>query len=47
MSHGRTVATGPPRETLTRQRLEEVWGVAASLEVSDDERTALHVNWLD
>lgn len=47
MSHGRSVATGPPMQTLTQKRLVEVWGVAASLEVSDDERTALHVAWLE
>jgi iron complex transport system ATP-binding protein len=47
MSNGRTVARGKPRETLTRERLSEVWGVDASLEVSSDDRTALHVSWLD
>jgi iron complex transport system ATP-binding protein len=47
MSSGRSVATGPPRETLTQERLADVWGVAASLEVSEDERTALHVAWLE
>ncbi|MBI2692121.1 MAG: ABC transporter ATP-binding protein [Solirubrobacterales bacterium] len=47
MSNGRTVARGEPRETLTRERLSEVWGVDASLEVSSDDRTALHVSWID
>ncbi|MBJ7459007.1 MAG: ABC transporter ATP-binding protein [Thermoleophilaceae bacterium] len=46
MASGTTVASGAPREVLTRQQISEVWGVDASLEVSDDERTALHVNWL-
>ncbi len=46
MSGGRTVAAGTPRETLTRETLEHVWGVDASLEFSDNEHSALHVNWL-
>jgi iron complex transport system ATP-binding protein len=47
MSNGRSVAAGPPLGTLTRERLAEVWGVSASLEVSGQERTALHVAWLE
>ncbi|MBJ7355017.1 MAG: ABC transporter ATP-binding protein [Thermoleophilaceae bacterium] len=47
MSDGTTVASGTPREVLTRERISAVWGVEASLEVSEDERTALHVSWLD
>ncbi|MBI5311517.1 MAG: ABC transporter ATP-binding protein [Actinobacteria bacterium] len=47
MSDGRTVACGTPPATLTRDLLSEVWGVQASLEVTDDERTALSVAWLD
>lgn len=46
MSQGRAVAAGEPHATLTPELLERVWGVGASLEVSGDERTALHVNWL-
>lgn len=46
LSEGRTVADGPPLETLSKERLAEVWGVDASLEVSEGERTALHVDWL-
>lgn len=47
MSEGRSVASGPPLETLTREQLAKVWGVSASLEVSQDDRTALHVAWLE
>lgn len=47
MSDGRSVASGEPLVTLTREQLAEVWGVQASLEVSDDDRTALHVAWLE
>lgn len=46
MSGGRTVASGPPAEALTSERLAEVWGVEASLEISEDEHTALRVSWL-
>lgn len=46
LSNGRTVADGPPMETLTPGRLAEVWGVRASLAVSEDEHTALNVAWL-
>jgi iron complex transport system ATP-binding protein len=45
MSEGRTVAAGPPLETLGHERLAEVWGVDASVQVSGH-RTALHVAWL-
>lgn len=45
MSSGRTVAAGPPLEALTRERLEDVWGVDASLQASA-RHTALHVAWL-
>lgn len=47
MSEGRSVASGPPLETLNREQLATVWGVSASLEVSQDDRTALHVAWLE
>lgn len=47
MSDGRSVASGPPLETLTAEQLATVWGVSASLEVSQDDRTALHVAWLE
>lgn len=47
MSEGRSVASGPPLETLNREQLAKVWGVSASLEVSQDDRTALHVAWLE
>jgi iron complex transport system ATP-binding protein len=46
MSEGRTVAAGPPLETLTGERLGEVWGVDASVQASGH-HTALHVDWLD
>ncbi len=46
LSNGRSVASGDPLATLTPERLAEVWGVEASLEVSAGERTALHVDWL-
>lgn len=46
MSEGRTVASGVPTEAITPERLAEVWGVEASLEVSQDEHTALRVSWL-
>lgn len=46
LSEGRSVAEGDPMETLTSELLAEVWGVDASLEVSGEERTALHVDWL-
>lgn len=46
MSNGNTVADGKPLETLSQERLAEVWGVDASLEVSAGDRTALHVDWL-
>lgn len=46
MSGGRTIATGPAAEVLTPERLREVWGVEASLDVSADEHTALRVSWL-
>ncbi|HEX2070518.1 MAG TPA: ABC transporter ATP-binding protein [Thermoleophilaceae bacterium] len=45
MSRGRTVAAGPPVETLTPDRLGEVWGVDASIEAAGH-HTALHVAWL-
>lgn len=45
MSGGRTVASGPPAEVLTHERLEEVWNVDAALE-SGEGRTALRVAWL-
>jgi iron complex transport system ATP-binding protein len=45
MSQGRTVAAGPPLETLSQVRLDEVWGVDASVQASGH-HTALHVAWL-
>jgi len=45
MSQGRTVAAGPPLETLSHERLDEVWGVDASVQASGH-HTALHVAWL-
>jgi iron complex transport system ATP-binding protein len=45
MSEGRTVAAGPPLEALSRERLEQVWGVDASVQATGD-HTALHVAWL-
>ena len=46
LSDGRSVATGDPMETLSREMLADVWGVDASLQVSEGEHTALHVDWL-
>lgn len=46
MSDGRTVASGPPLEAINDQRLREVWGVDASLEVLSEDHTALKVSWL-
>jgi iron complex transport system ATP-binding protein len=45
MSEGRTVAAGPPLETLSHDRLEQVWGVDAAVQASGH-HTALHVAWL-
>lgn len=45
MCDGRTVAAGPPLETLNHARLGEVWGVDASVQASGH-HTALHVAWL-
>jgi iron complex transport system ATP-binding protein len=45
MSEGRTVAAGSPLETLSHERLEQVWGVDASVRASGH-HTALHVAWL-
>jgi len=45
MSAGRTVAAGPPLDTLTHERLEQVWGVDASVKAAGH-HTALHVAWL-
>lgn len=47
MSGGRTLAAAPPREALTRERLADVWGVEASLELYEDDHTALRVSWLE
>jgi iron complex transport system ATP-binding protein len=41
VSHGRTVAAGPPDLVLTESLLADVWQVGASLS-----RGALHVDWL-
>jgi iron complex transport system ATP-binding protein len=41
VSHGRTVAAGPPQDVLTEPLLAEVWQVDASLHGG-----ALHVDWL-
>jgi len=45
MSEGRTVAAGPPLETLSHERLADVWGVNATVQASGH-HTALHVAWL-
>jgi len=45
MSHGRTVAAGPPDDVLTESLLADVWQVDASLSGGSG-RTALHVDWL-
>lgn len=45
MSDGRTVAAGPPLQTLSHARLAEVWGVDATVQASGH-HTALHVAWL-
>jgi iron complex transport system ATP-binding protein len=45
MSKGRTVVAGPPLEALDSSRLEEVWGVDASVRV-EGHHTALDVAWL-
>jgi iron complex transport system ATP-binding protein len=45
MSQGNTVAAGPPLATLTHERLEEVWGVDASVQ-ANGHHTALNVAWL-
>lgn len=42
---GRTVATGPPAEVLTSDRLAETWGADARL-TAEEGRTALQVAWL-
>lgn len=47
VSEGRTLASGSPEEVLTSERLAEVWGVEASLEVFEDDHTALRVSWLE
>jgi len=47
MSEGRSVATGNPADALTRERLREVWGVDAGLELKPGGRTGLGVAWLD
>ncbi len=46
VAEGRTVASGPPAQVLTAQRLAEVWGADAHLSEHDG-RTALHVAWVD
>ncbi len=45
VSEGRTVASGAPGETITAERLAEIWGADAHL-AEHDGRTALHVAWL-
>ncbi|HEX6666613.1 MAG TPA: ABC transporter ATP-binding protein [Solirubrobacterales bacterium] len=45
VSEGRTVATGPPTDVLTPERLAEVWGADARLSEHEG-RTALHVAWV-
>ena len=40
MAGGRNVATGAPREVLTKDRLSAIWGVDAAL----DDSGALRVN---
>ena len=46
MSHGETIATGPPDDVLTPQLISEVWHVEAEM-VQHQGRSALHVEWLD
>lgn len=46
MSHGRTVATGPPSTVLDPERLADVWQVEADLRIGSTGRTALEVAWL-
>ncbi len=46
LSHGRAVASGPAGKALTRERLADVWGVDAGLELVDGGQTALQVDWL-
>ncbi len=46
LSEGRTVASGVPLEVLSREMLQRVWGVDASLEAAGGGRTALQVDWL-
>lgn len=45
ISHGRSVASGPPCDVLDRERLASVWHVDAALEACDG-RTGLSVAWL-
>jgi len=45
VAEGRTVATGPPAEVLTPERLAATWGADARLSEHDG-RTALHVAWV-
>jgi iron complex transport system ATP-binding protein len=45
MSEGRTVAAGPPLQTLSHDQLAGVWGVDAAVRASGH-HTALHVAWL-
>ncbi|MBX5443525.1 MAG: ABC transporter ATP-binding protein [Solirubrobacteraceae bacterium] len=47
IADGRSVASGPPTEVLTAERLREVWHVGADLESDGAGRTALHVRWLE
>lgn len=44
LDRGRTVASGPPAQVLTRARLAETWGAVAVLDV-DGGSTSFHVNW--
>jgi iron complex transport system ATP-binding protein len=45
MSDGRTIATGPPVEVLSKEMIGEVWNVEAEL-ISHEGRSGLHVEWL-
>jgi iron complex transport system ATP-binding protein len=45
VSEGRTIATGPPAEVISAERLAGVWGADARL-TEHGGRTALHVAWV-
>jgi hypothetical protein len=43
VSRALTAAKGGPRDVLTKERLDAIWGVDAAL----DDSGALRVSWLD